>query len=81
MLNKQCLHKFNSVYYGSEWEIECSKCDKNVRDLYNKKDANKIVNNYLKNLKNENSKQRIWWQNIIVFSKTLPSGLQSIFFS
>lgn len=44
---KECLHKFHSVYYGSEWEVECEKCDKNVRDLYCKKDANKIVEDLL----------------------------------
>lgn len=42
-----CLHKFHSVYYGSEWEVECKKCDKNVRDLYAKEDANKIVEDLL----------------------------------
>lgn len=44
---KNCLHKFHSVYYGSEWEVECEKCDKNVRDLYSIEDANEIVNNLL----------------------------------
>lgn len=46
-MKKQCLHKFHSVYYGSEWEVECRKCDKNVRDLYNKEDSNKIVDDLL----------------------------------
>jgi hypothetical protein len=46
-MKKQCLHKFHSVYYGSEWEVECEKCDKNVRDLYGKEDANKIVDDLL----------------------------------
>lgn len=44
---KKCLHKFHSVYYGSEWEVECEKCYKNVRDLYNKKDAEEVVENLL----------------------------------
>ena len=48
-MEKQCKHKFHSVYYGSEWEVECEKCDKNVRNLYNKKDANEIVENLLLN--------------------------------
>lgn len=46
-MSKECKHKFHSVYYGTEWEVECEKCDKNVRDLYNKKDANEIVENLL----------------------------------
>jgi hypothetical protein len=49
----ECKHKFHSVYYGSEWEVECEKCDKNIRDIYSKEDANEIVNNKI--LKNENS--------------------------
>jgi hypothetical protein len=40
---KECLHKFHSVYYGSEWEVECEKCEQNVRDLYNKEDAIIVV--------------------------------------
>jgi hypothetical protein len=44
---KECLHKFYSVYYGSEWEVECEKCDKNIYDLYNKEDANKIISDLL----------------------------------
>lgn len=43
ILKKECLHKFHSVYYNSEWEVECKKCDKNVRDLYNKEDAIIVV--------------------------------------
>ena len=23
---ENCKHKFHSVYYGSEWEVECKKC-------------------------------------------------------
>jgi len=44
---KNCLHKFHSVYYGSEWVVECEKCNDNVYDLYSKEDANKIVDNLL----------------------------------
>jgi len=51
---KECLHAFRSVYYGSEWEVECSNCDKNVRDLYSADDANIVVENML----NENKKQK-----------------------
>lgn len=47
-LKKECLHKFHSVYYGSEWEVECEKCDKNVRDLYSNEDALLIVENLIK---------------------------------
>lgn len=56
--SKQCLHTFRSVYYGSEWEVECEKCDKNVRDLYSNDDALLIVENMLtenKNSRNEKS--------------------------
>lgn len=42
-IKKECLHNFHSVYYGSEWEVECEKCDKNVRDLYSKEDALFII--------------------------------------
>lgn len=42
---KECLHSFHSVYYGSEWEVECKKCDKNIYDLYSKENANEIINN------------------------------------
>ena len=54
--SKQCLHTFRSVYYGSEWEVECKKCGKNVRDLYSKEDALLVVENMLtenKNSRNE----------------------------
>lgn len=46
-MKKQCKHEFHSVYYGSEWEVECKKCDENVMDLYVKEDANEIVDNLL----------------------------------
>ena len=42
---KECLHKWCSVYYGSEWEVECKKCNKNVYDVYEKSEANKVVRN------------------------------------
>ena len=51
---KECLHTFRSVYYGSEWEVECSKCDENVGDLYSSDDARMIVEGML----NENKKQK-----------------------
>ena len=44
---KECLHKFHSVYYGSEWVVECEKCQKDIYDLYSKEDANKIVDSLL----------------------------------
>jgi len=45
---KQCKHKFHSVYYGSEWAVECKKCEKDVYDLYELKDANEVINNLIK---------------------------------
>lgn len=41
---EQCKHKFQSVYYGSEWEVECEKCDRNIYDIYSKEEANEIIN-------------------------------------
>ena len=40
---KECLHKFHSVYYGSEWVVECEKCEKDVYDLYSVDDGTKII--------------------------------------
>ena len=51
MVSAECKHNFQSVYYGSEWVVECEKCEKDVFDIYSKKDANEIINDYLKNLK------------------------------
>lgn len=68
--SKQCLHTFRSVYYGSEWEVECEKCNENVLDLYSKDDALLIVENMLtknKNSRNEKQKNNLlveWWNNI-----------------
>jgi len=45
---KQCLHNWHSVYYGSEWEVECSKCNERIWDIYNKQDALLIVNQLTK---------------------------------
>jgi len=47
-LKKECLHKFHSVYYGSEWVVECEKCEKDVYDLYSVEDGTKIINDLLK---------------------------------
>ena len=41
---KECLHNWTSVYYGSEWGVECSKCEKNVFYVYPNKEACKIIN-------------------------------------
>lgn len=41
---KQCLHEFESIYYGSEWAVECQKCGKDIYEIYKKDDANKIIN-------------------------------------
>lgn len=68
--SKQCLHTFRSVYYGSEWEVECEKCDKNVSDLYSNGDALLIVENMLtenKNSRNDKQKNNLlveWWNYI-----------------
>lgn len=43
-MKKECLHNFRSVYYGSEWEVECSKCNKSAWNLYKNEDANIIAN-------------------------------------
>lgn len=51
MVSADCKHSFQSVYYGSEWVVECEKCEKDVFDLYSKEDANEIINDYLKNLR------------------------------
>lgn len=49
MENKECLHDFHSVYYGSEWAVECKKCGKDVSSIYTNEDANKIVEQMLEN--------------------------------
>ena len=55
---KTCLHNFRSVYYGSEWEIECSKCNENVFDLYNNEDANHVIDLMLNKNKIDNENKR-----------------------
>lgn len=40
---KECVHIFQSVYYGSEWEVECKKCERNVFDIYTREDAVTII--------------------------------------
>jgi hypothetical protein len=40
---KECMHDFHSVYYGSEWEVECKKCEENIFDLYEREDAVKWI--------------------------------------
>jgi len=44
VFKKECSHKFHSVYYGSEWVVECEKCEKDVYDLYNIEDGTEIIN-------------------------------------
>lgn len=41
---RECVHNWRSVYYGSNWEVECKKCDKNIYDTYEVKEANEIIN-------------------------------------
>ena len=48
MKPKECLHDFHSVYYGSEWAVECKKCGKDISSIYNTEDANYIVEQMLK---------------------------------
>jgi len=45
---KECVHIFHSVYYGTEWEVECKKCDRNVFEIYEKKDALNIIDSLTK---------------------------------
>ena len=39
----KCLHKFRSVYYGSEWDVECEKCEKNIYDLVEIETASRFI--------------------------------------
>lgn len=45
---KNCLHNWHSVYYGSDWEVECSKCDKSIWDVHKKEKAISIINRLTK---------------------------------
>lgn len=45
--NIKCNHVFHSVYYGSEWEVECKKCSENIREVYSREEANRFINNLL----------------------------------
>jgi hypothetical protein len=45
---KECMHIFHSVYYGTEWEVECKKCDRNVFEIYEKKDALNVIKSITK---------------------------------
>jgi len=47
-VEKECVHIFHSVYYGTEWEVECKKCDRNVFEIYEKKDALNIIDSLTK---------------------------------
>ena len=42
---KECNHDFKSVYYGSEWAVECCKCDRDIFEIYNREDAVLICKN------------------------------------
>lgn len=42
-----CNHIFRSVYYGSEWEVECRKCNANIYKMYSQEEANYFINNLL----------------------------------
>lgn len=57
--------KERKKYEGSSWEVECEKCDENVRDLYSNDDALLIVENMLtenKNSRNEKTNRKIKWK-------------------
>ncbi len=43
----KCNHIFHSVYYGSEWEVECKKCSENIREVYSQEVGVKFINNML----------------------------------
>lgn len=40
---KEGLHVLIDVYYGSEWEVECSRCGKGVFELYSREDAVRLI--------------------------------------
>lgn len=44
---ENCRHIFHSVYYGSEWEVECKICSKNIREVYSQEAGIKFINNML----------------------------------
>ena len=44
---ENCNHLFHSVYYGSEWEVECKKCSKNIYELFSQQEANGFINRLL----------------------------------
>lgn len=43
----KCKHIFHSVYYGSEWEVECKNCDIKIRDVYQKESMIRFVNSLI----------------------------------
>ena len=70
IVTKECLHKFHSVYYGSEWTVECKKCDKDVFSLYSIEDTNKIVNKLINKNKKKLCKKSIWLEVLELIGKT-----------
>ena len=61
---KECLHEFESVYYGSEWAVECKKCGKDIYDIHEREDANKVINERILKGSQETSHQKKWWFSI-----------------
>lgn len=53
-MKKECLHKFAFFQLGTELITECSKCGEDVYDVYEREDANQIINNLFNEIKNEN---------------------------
>lgn len=43
--DSDCNHTWKSVYYGSEWVVECCKCEENIFDVLSNKDAVAICQN------------------------------------
>lgn len=50
---KECLHEYQSVYYGSEWVVECKKCGKSVSDIYAMPDREAVITKYIAGLKSK----------------------------
>lgn len=41
---KECLHEWEWTFVVDFPDLTCKKCEKDVFDIYNKEDANKIIN-------------------------------------
>jgi len=45
IINDACNHRWESVYYGSEWEVQCCKCEENIFKVLSHKEAVLICQN------------------------------------